>query len=68
VSANAIEQRARDAAVRTDGKRWCTGCGCYHQASAMKPFRGPNGGVIYRCQRWIEARERRRLELAACAH
>jgi len=66
MSANAIEQRARDAAVQTDGKRWCTGCRCYHQASTMKPFRGPSGGVIYRCQTWIDARARRRLEHATC--
>lgn len=59
-----LDMQVRDAAVKVTGKRWCVSCFTFHDADTMVPFKGPRGGVIYRCQRWIEARRRHRE--AAC--
>lgn len=63
---NSLESQVRAAAVRASGKRWCTSCFVHHDAETMTAFKGPRGGVIYRCPRWIEARKRHRMEIAAC--
>jgi len=62
-SAKSIDKQVTAATVRITGKRWCSSCFTYHDASTMTPHRQVGGGVIYRCPRWLEARARHRAAM-----
>jgi hypothetical protein len=53
-----LDRQVTQGAVAASGKRWCVSCFTFHPADIMVPFKQPNGSVIYRCPRWIEARRR----------